>query len=194
MPAKRKPSYLLHKPTGQARVRIQGKDIYSRRVQFARISRALRGLGGGVVRQVGRRFSLRVVFHEDHFSGTGEMHVHQIADALRPILTRPVVGHLDMPPAAQRLTHHQQVARPAALVFVIHFRRLAGFGRKRRARFVDPLFALFVQADHGAFRIEGPCVDFQHVLPPPHEFGVGLGGHTPKSSPRRVEGRFLTPS
>ena len=28
MPVKRKPSYLLHKPTGQARVRIQGKDIY----------------------------------------------------------------------------------------------------------------------------------------------------------------------
>ena len=28
MPTKRKPSYLLHKPTGQARVRIDGKDIY----------------------------------------------------------------------------------------------------------------------------------------------------------------------
>ena len=28
MSAKRKPSYLLHKPTGQARVRIRGKDIY----------------------------------------------------------------------------------------------------------------------------------------------------------------------
>ncbi len=28
MPSKRKPSYLLHKPTGQARVRIDGKDHY----------------------------------------------------------------------------------------------------------------------------------------------------------------------
>jgi integrase len=28
MPSKRKPSYLLHKPTGQARVRIDGKDLY----------------------------------------------------------------------------------------------------------------------------------------------------------------------
>ena len=28
MPQKRKPSYLLHKPTGQARVRLDGKDIY----------------------------------------------------------------------------------------------------------------------------------------------------------------------
>ena len=28
MPAKKKPSYLLHRPTGQARVRIDGKDYY----------------------------------------------------------------------------------------------------------------------------------------------------------------------
>jgi hypothetical protein len=28
MPKKHKPSYLLHKPTGQARVRIDGKDHY----------------------------------------------------------------------------------------------------------------------------------------------------------------------
>ena len=28
MSKKRKPSYLLHKPTGQARVRIDGKDHY----------------------------------------------------------------------------------------------------------------------------------------------------------------------
>ena len=28
MPKKRKPSYLLHKPTSQARVRIDGKDHY----------------------------------------------------------------------------------------------------------------------------------------------------------------------
>ena len=28
MPKKRKPSYLLHKPTGQARVRIDGHDRY----------------------------------------------------------------------------------------------------------------------------------------------------------------------
>jgi len=28
MPAKRKPSYLFHKPTGQARARIDGKDYY----------------------------------------------------------------------------------------------------------------------------------------------------------------------
>jgi len=28
MPKKRKPSYLLHKPTGQARVRIDGHDNY----------------------------------------------------------------------------------------------------------------------------------------------------------------------
>jgi len=28
MPSKRKPGYLLHKPTGQARVRIAGKDVY----------------------------------------------------------------------------------------------------------------------------------------------------------------------
>lgn len=28
MPKKRKPSYLLHKPTGQSRIRIDGKDIY----------------------------------------------------------------------------------------------------------------------------------------------------------------------
>ncbi|MBM4004458.1 MAG: hypothetical protein FJ295_14455 [Planctomycetes bacterium] len=28
MPIKRKPAYLLHKPSGQARVRIDGKDVY----------------------------------------------------------------------------------------------------------------------------------------------------------------------
>ena len=28
MPKKRKPSYLRHKPTGQARVRIDGRDHY----------------------------------------------------------------------------------------------------------------------------------------------------------------------
>jgi len=28
MPSKRKPGWLLHKPTGQARVRIDGKDVY----------------------------------------------------------------------------------------------------------------------------------------------------------------------
>ena len=28
MPKKRKPAYTLHKPTGQARVRIKGKDHY----------------------------------------------------------------------------------------------------------------------------------------------------------------------
>lgn len=28
MPKKRKPSYLLHKPTGQARARIDGHDHY----------------------------------------------------------------------------------------------------------------------------------------------------------------------
>lgn len=48
MPKKRKPSYLCHKPTGQARVRIDGKDHY-RNIACAAMER-LRGRVQLVVR------------------------------------------------------------------------------------------------------------------------------------------------
>ena len=77
---------------------------------------------------------VQVVHHEDDLLGVGVVPVHQLLDDLGEVQARAPVADGGVPPAAQRLADHKQVADPAALVLII----LPGWpARLRRAGRAD---------------------------------------------------------
>src|SRR5260370_2489074 len=113
------------------------------------------------------------------------MHIHQLLDAVRAVLSRSTVGHLDVTPAPQRLAHHEQVARPLPFVFAVllgvlaQLFALAWLWRLLLPHLAEELPARLIEAHHRAFRIIRQHVGLDHVFHPPDVLAVGIARHTP---------------
>jgi hypothetical protein len=105
----------------------------------------------------------------------------------RPVDAGAPVADRDVTPAGQRLGHQEQVADPTALVLIV----LAGWSARRqrvgRVDLGEQLAAGLVQADLGAARVIGAGVDLEHVLHPPAELAVLLGGMHQRFRQPRLE-------
>src|ERR1035438_3062928 len=65
------------------------------------------------------------------------VHFQKIPHTASVIQPCAVFGHLNVPPAPQRLTHHQLVADSLALVLVVHLGRAATSGSSGRSHFAE---------------------------------------------------------
>jgi hypothetical protein len=119
--------------------------------------------------------------------GVGVMHVHQLLDALGVVRACPPVRHLDVTPPAQRFAHHEEVARPLALVLVVRPGVPALAGSPRPAYLAEELPAGLVEAHLRALRVVGQHVGLDHVLHVPDELAVGIGRHAPGLDDPRLD-------
>src|SRR5262249_14761007 len=122
---------------------------------------------------------VQVVLHQPDFLGAWVKHVHQLAHALRIVSPRAALAHLDVPPAAERLAHHQLVTDALAFVLVVLLGRAAGQRRQRRPDLAEQLLARLVEADDRVRRVVRQQVCPDHVFHPPDVFGIDLRRHAP---------------
>src|SRR5918998_3691451 len=120
------------------------------------------------------------------------MYIHQLSQALREIPGRAALSHLDVPPAAQGLKEHEQVAGALPAIFVVVPPRLSWHCRQRLAYFTDQLVKLFIKTHHRVAGIIGFGVELQDIFHMPDELGTD-GGHAPRPLQPGLERVFLSP-
>src|SRR6266511_2209978 len=128
-----------------------------------------------------------VVLHQHDPLSVGVADIDQVLDAVRPVDAGAPRADHDVPPAAQRLAHQEQVVHAAALVLIILSGWPAGRDRHRRGDLCQELAAGLVQADLRATRIIGPGVDPKHILHPPTELDILLRRDAPAFLQPRLE-------
>lgn len=136
--------------------------------------------------------SVQVVHHQHNFLSFRIMHINQLANHMGKIDLRPPPSYLDMSPAVQRLEQHEQVGRSITLIFIIDALRPPRLHGNRCANFLHQLFALLVQAYHGALGVIRPLVHFQHVFHRGYEISVLLRRNHPLLFQPRLEVVFFT--
>src|SRR6266545_3883951 len=134
-----------------------------------------------------RGVGVEVVLYQHDPLGVGVVDVDQVLDAVRPVDAGAPRADHDVPPAAQRLAHQEQVVHAAALVLIILSGWPAGRDRHRRGDLCQELAAGLVQADLRATRIIGPGVDPKHILHPPTELDILLRRDAPAFLQPRLE-------
>lgn len=122
---------------------------------------------------------VEVVLDQHDPLGFGVVHVDQCFDAGRPVDAGAAVADADVPPATQRLADQEQVAHPAADIFVVLPSGLPWRDRQRRADVPPQLAAGLVQAHLRAARIVGSGGHLQHLLHVPDELGARLRRDAP---------------
>ena len=101
--------------------------------------------------------------------------IHQPAHPAGEVLHRAPLGHCHLPPARQRLTGQEQVARALPPVFVVLPQRTSRPGRERRPGLGQQLGGCLVKADHRTLGIMGFLVQVQDILHVSHKFRAHLG-------------------
>src|SRR5262249_30177888 len=134
---------------------------------------------------------VQVVLHQQNLLRLGVIYIDQLFDTLRVVPPRPPVRHPDMTPTTQRLAHHEQVARPFALVLAIHLGALANAWRPRLAHLAEELSARFVEAHDRSPRVVGQHIGLDHVLHAPDELPVRGRWHAPGDDNPRVDVVFF---
>src|SRR5574341_1111898 len=99
--------------------------------------------------------------------------IDQPTQLMSEILSGTMLGDFDMPPVGQRLEEQEQVARPVALIFIVHAPHLTGLGRKLGV--LNQLLAAFIQAYLRALGVVGLVIHIQNVLHRRHKLGAGAG-------------------
>src|SRR6266487_924689 len=166
---------------------VQPAPVLGRVVQLQPIGQPLRL--GRLERLIQRRgrVGVEVVLDQHDLLSVGVAHIDQVLDAVRPVDPGAPRADRHVPPAAQRLTHQEDVAHPLPLVLVVLPRRPPRRDRPRRGDLRQQLPAGLVQADLRAARVIRPGVDRQHVLHAPDELGVVLGRDAPALGQPRLE-------
>ena len=128
---------------------------------------------------------VEVVQDQDDLLGIGVVDIHQVLDAIRPVIPPPVLGHLHVPLALERLRPPEDIDCSLALVFIVFPRGDAGLIRRpwtRRQWLPDisqKLDRALVETDLGSLGIIGTGVDIQDILHVPAELSVLFGWDTP---------------
>src|SRR3954449_72709 len=120
------------------------------------------------------------------------MDVHQFLHTLGIVPPGPPLAHLDVPPAPQRLTHHQLVAHALALVLVVLLGRAAWQRRQSRPHLAEELLAGLVEADHRVQRVVRQHVGLDHVFHPPDVVGIDFRRDAPSLNDPGLNVVFLS--
>jgi hypothetical protein len=67
----------------------------------------------------GGHMGVQIVDHQAHILGIGVAFLNEVAEAFGEVLAGASLGHRHMPPARERLDHHEQVGRALAHVFIV---------------------------------------------------------------------------
>ncbi|HEV2457611.1 MAG TPA: hypothetical protein VGS80_04540, partial [Ktedonobacterales bacterium] len=116
----------------------------------------------GLVERAGG-VGVQVVLHQIDALGIGVALLDQVAQALGVVLLGPVLGHRHMPPAGQRLDHHEEVGGPVPLILVVAPLHVPRSQRQRRPYVGMQHDRLLVEADGGVARVVGHRVERQDI-------------------------------
>src|SRR5437764_10539543 len=98
---------------------------------------------------------------------------------------------LDVAPAFERSTHHEEIGGAVALVLVIETGWASRFHRDRHARFGNELLRGLVEAKQRTIAVAWPRVDGQHVFHSGYERAVGLRRDDPLLAAMGLENVFF---
>ena len=101
--------------------------------------------------------------------------IHQRLDLVRPVHGRASGGSVGRAPRAQRLHEQPEGAGAVPHIFVVVGGGPSRLRGLRRPHFGQPLFELFVHADHGMARIVRQAVEIQHYFHRGHEGRLAHG-------------------
>src|SRR5690242_3781793 len=146
----------------------------------------LGGREGGV--QGGWCMDVEVVHHQHEALGVWVVPIHHVTHQVRPVLQGAPLGHLDMPPAAQRLADQKQVTDAVAYILVVFTPWPSGRSGQRLARITQHLPTGLIQTDLRETGVVGAGVDGKDVLHLRHEARLGLGRDAPAQVPPRDPG------
>src|SRR5574341_2293525 len=109
----------------------------------------------------------------DHLDalGIGIADIHQPAHLVSKVLSGAVLGDFDVSPVGQRLKEQEQVARPVALIFIVHAPHLTGQGWK--AGLFNQLLAAFIHAHFRTLGITGLLIHIQDMFHRRYKLGAG---------------------
>src|SRR5947208_2426418 len=99
---------------------------------------------------------------------------------------------LDVAPAFERSTHHEEIGGAIALVLVIETGWASRFHRDRHARFGNELLRGLVEAKQRTIAVAWPRVDGQHVFHSSYERAVGLRRDDPVLAAMGLKSVFLS--
>src|SRR5208283_4246777 len=143
---------------------VQPTPVLGGRVNLQPIQQPSRLAGRERLIQTDTAVRVQVIHHQTDLLGLRIVDVHQLLDAFGPIAAGAPLRHPHVPPAPQWLAHHEQVARPLALVLVIDAGGAPRLRGHRDRDLTDELLARLVQTDYRMSGVVRDLVDLKHVL------------------------------
>src|SRR5215211_397514 len=111
---------------------------------------------------------------------------------MSPVHGGPMLCHMHMPRAIERLREHEDVRRPIAFILVVHLLRLPWDSGERLPGLFDELDGLLVHTDQGHLGIVGQMIEVQNLLHMRHKLATLLRWDDPAFAQMWLQRVFLS--
>src|SRR6187200_877074 len=138
--------------------------MFGRVVEFQLLANASCFSGREGVIEGSRSMRIELIQHYPNHLGGRIILVDQPLHLVREVVFGSPLGDHQMTPARLRLTHHKEVGRPVALVFIINAGRLSGLRRQGPPGLGNQLDTLLIKVDLRTASLIGLSIEIQDIL------------------------------